>query len=132
MESGDKAIDEYLSFGPYAFEFLDRFDVQQHEIFEDTYSSRYILSVEIWLSQYSSEEAHPQLRLQFGEVQQLHFQPQFSPSVFRLSVRSLRQDQWEYLRYSVSDEEGGLSFYSRSFKAVLVEGNGKMLLTTLQ
>src|ERR1700730_857488 len=124
MESGDRAIDEYLSFEPSAFDFLDRFGVQQHEIFEDTYSSRYMLSVEIWLSQYSSEESHPQLRLQFGEVQDLHFRQQCYPLVLHLNVRSLRKDQWEHLRYAVTSEEGRLSFYCRSFKADLIEGNG--------
>lgn len=123
MESGDKAIDEYLSFEPASFDFLNRFEVQQHEIWEDTYSSRYTLSVEIWLSQYSSDEPHPQLRLRFEEVQKLGFGTQFSPLTLRLNIRSLRQDQWEYLRYAITDEEGLLSFYSRGFKADLVEGH---------
>jgi hypothetical protein len=74
MKSNDGAIDEYLSFEPASFDFLDRFDVQQQEIWENAYSSRYILSVEIWLSQYSSEEPHPQLRLHFEEVQKLYLQ----------------------------------------------------------
>lgn len=124
MESGDRAIDEYLSFEPSAFDFLDRIEVQQHEIFEDTYSSRYILSVEVWLSQYSSEEAHPRLRLRFDEVQELHIQQQYSPLVLHLNIRSLRKDQWEHLRYAITSEGGKLSFYCRSFKADLVEGNG--------
>ena len=124
MESGDKAIDDYLLFEPASFDFLNRFEVQQHEIWEDTYSSRYTLSVEIWLSQYSSNEPSPQLRLRFDEIQKLCFQEQFSPFTLRLNIRSLRQDQWEYLRYAVTDEEGRLSFYSRGFKADLVEGNG--------
>jgi hypothetical protein len=124
MESGDRTIDEYLSFEPLAFDFLDRIEVQQHEIFEDTYSSRYILSVEVWLSQYSSEEAHPRLRLRFDEVQELHIQQQYSPLILHLNIRSLRKDQWEDLRYAITSEEGKLSFYCRSFKADLVEGNG--------
>lgn len=124
MESGDKSIDEYLSFNPSAFEVLDRFTVQQYEIFEDTYSSRYFLSVEIWLSQYSSKKAHTQLRLRFGGIQELRFHQGFYPLTLCLGIRSVRQDQWEYLRYSVADEEGRVSFYCRSFKADLVEGNG--------
>ena len=38
MEPGDKAINEYLSFEPASFDILNRFEVQQHEIWEDTYS----------------------------------------------------------------------------------------------
>jgi len=125
MESGDKAIDEYLSFEPSSFDFLDRFEGQQREIFEDIYNSRYTLSVEIWLSQYSSEEPHSQLRLQFGEVQELQVQQQLSPLVLHLNIRSLHRDQWEYLRYAVTSEEGRLSFYCRSFKADLVAGTAK-------
>ncbi|SRR5260370_40095546 len=124
MESGDRAIDEYLSFEPASFDFLNRIEVQQHELWEDTYSSKYTLSVEIWLSQYSSNEPHSQLRLRFEEVQKLCLQEQFSPFTLHLNIRSLRQDQWEYLRYAVTDEEGRLSFYSRSFKADLVGGTG--------
>jgi hypothetical protein len=124
MESGDRAVDEYLSFEPASFDFLNRFEVQQHEIWEDTYSSRYTLSVEIWLSQYSSNEPHPQLRLRFEEVQELCFREQFSPLTLHLNIHSLRQDQWEYLRYAVTEREGRLSFYSRSFKADRVEGIG--------
>jgi hypothetical protein len=120
MESDDKSIDEYLSFEPSSFDFLDRFEVQQREIFEDTYISQYTLSVEIWLSQYSSEEPHSQLRLRFGEVQELQVQQQLSPLVLHLNIRSLHRDQWEYLRYAVTSEEGKLSFCCRSFKADLV------------
>ena len=124
MESHDRAIDEYLSFQPASFDFLDRFEMQQHEIWEDTYSSKYSLSVEIWLSQYSSDEPHPQLRLRFEDVQKLCLQEQISPFTLHLNIRSLRQDQWEYLRYAVTDEEGRFSFYSRSFKADLVDRHG--------
>lgn len=123
MEPSDKAINEYLSFEPASFDFLNRFEVQQHEIWEDTYSSRYTLSVEIWLSRYSSDEPHSQLRLRFEEVQELCLREQSSLLTLHLNIRSLRQDQWEYLRYAVTDVEGKLSFYSRGFKADLVEGN---------
>src|ERR1700739_4006728 len=102
MESADRAVDEYLSFEPASFAFLNRFEVQQHEIWEDTYSSRYTLSVEIWLSQYSSNEPHPQLRVRFEEVQELCLREQSSPLTLHLNIRSLRQDQWEYLRYAVT------------------------------
>jgi hypothetical protein len=122
MKPDDEEIDKYLSLKPFSFDFLERFELQQHEIFEDTYSSIYTLSVELWLCQVSTDEPHPQLRLLFGEVQKLNFQPSF-PLTLRLRIRSLRQDQWEYLRYAVSDDDAGLSFYCRSFEASLVEND---------
>ena len=50
MEHSDKALDHYLSLDPTSFDLFDRFDLRQQEIWIDTYSSKYGLSLELWLS----------------------------------------------------------------------------------
>jgi hypothetical protein len=56
----------------------------------------------------------------FDDVQQLQLKASAGYLTLPLIIRSLRDDQWEYLRYRVIDlEEEVLSFYSRSFEAQL-------------
>lgn len=121
MAQSDKALDHYFSLHPDAFDVLDRFDLRQHEIWTDTYSSKYVLSLDIWLRIGISDDLR-QLRLIFNDVQQLRFEAKAGYLTLPLTIRPLREAQWEYLRYRVSDrEEKVLSFYSRDFEAQLIE-----------
>ncbi|GHO47212.1 hypothetical protein [Ktedonospora formicarum] len=123
MEHSDKALDHYLSLNPSYFDLFERLDLRQQEIWIDTYSSKYSLSVEIWLGTGVSDDRR-QLRLVFDDVQELQLQAGAGYLTLPLVIRSLRNDQWEYLRYRVIDrEEEVLSFYSRSFEAQLVGEN---------
>jgi hypothetical protein len=123
MMHSDKALDYYLSLNPTFFDVLDRFELRQREVWVETYSSKYVLSLELWLSAGVSDDPN-RLRLIFDDVQQLRLQAGAGYLTLPLAIRSLHNDQWEYLRYRVIDrEEEVLSFYSRSFEAQLVEEN---------
>jgi hypothetical protein len=121
MEHSDKALDHYWSLDPTSFDLLERFDLRQQEIGIDTYSSKYVLSLELWLRTGRSDDQR-RLHLIFDDVQQLHLKAGGGYLTLPLVIRSLRQDQWEYLRYRVMDrEEETLSLYSRRFEAHLLE-----------
>jgi hypothetical protein len=121
MNQSDKALNHYFSLQPNSFDMLARFNLQQHEVWIDTYSSKYILSLEIWLRTGIHDDTR-QLRLIFNDIQRLRFEAKAGYLTLPLTIRSLRKDQWEYLRYHVTDREDEiLSFYSQGFEAQLIK-----------
>ncbi|HEY0753658.1 MAG TPA: hypothetical protein VGD98_06830 [Ktedonobacteraceae bacterium] len=127
MKYSDKAFDHYLSLDATSFDLLERFDLRQREIWIDTYSSKYVLSLELCFGTGRSDDQR-RLRLIFDDVQQLQLKASGGYPTLPLVIRSLHNDQWEYLRYHVSDrEEEILSFYSRGFAAQLVEEKTQQL-----
>ncbi|GCE23255.1 hypothetical protein [Dictyobacter kobayashii] len=118
MEHGDKALDHYLSLHPTFFDVLDRFNLRQQERWTDTYSSEYVLSLELWLSTGVSDD-HRRLRLVFDGVQQLRLEAG-GYLTLPLAIRSLHNDQWETLRYRVIDrEEEASHFIVKALKHIL-------------
>jgi hypothetical protein len=121
MKQSDKALDYYFSLQPDFFDVLARFDLQQHEIWIDTYSSKYVLSLELWLRTGIYDDPR-RLRLIFNDIQQLRFEAKAGYFTLPLTINSLRKDQWEYLRYHVSDrKEKIISFYSQGFEAQIIK-----------
>jgi hypothetical protein len=58
----------------------------------------------------------------FNDIQQLRFEAKAGYFTLPLTINSLRKDQWEYLRYHVSDrKEKILSFYSQGFEAQIIK-----------
>lgn len=117
----DKALEYYLSLNPAFFDVLDRFELRLREIWIDTYSSTYILSLDIRLSPGISDDPR-RMHLFFDHVENLQLTTRGYCFPLPLTIHSLRNDQWEYLKYSVTDhEDEALCFYSRTFEAQLVE-----------
>ena len=115
MQQTDAAIKEYMALKADGFELVGRLTIQQKESWTDTYSSTYALVLEIWLSQYSSEEPHTQLCLQFENVQELIINSRSQPLTLHLNIHTHYYDQWEILRYTVEDQEQKISFHSQGF-----------------
>ncbi len=110
MMNSDKAVEYFQSLNPSLFDVLDRFEVRQTKPDED---SKVQLIVEIWLRH---------LHLTFFGVRDLKFQAQGLVKGFELSIRSIKDYQWEGLRYEVHDKESltPLSFYCWRFEADLI------------
>jgi hypothetical protein len=109
--SSDAAIEHYWSLRPTRFPSLERLVVFQDTVEEDPP----FLSLELELVGTDTQSLH----IVFRRVQDLkmHF-PGGHRQVF-LEITSIRDYQWEGLRYHVVDEEPQLSFYCRDFEAKL-------------
>lgn len=119
MTDDEKAISAYQALNPTLFDILDRFDLSQH-YFPD---QRHELSLELWLRMYENEYDDPRrLRLSFAGVRSLRTTFQGFMLLPRIDIRSIRDYQWEYLKYEVKDAENDtFSFFCRSFHAQIVE-----------
>jgi hypothetical protein len=120
MMNSDKAVEYFQSLNPSLFDVLDRFEVRQTKPDED---SKVQLIVEIWLRVLLDEEEDlRRLHLTFFGVRDLKFQAQGLVKGFELSIRSIKDYQWEGLRYEVHDKESltPLSFYCWRFEADLI------------
>ncbi len=75
---------------------------------------------------YENEDDDPRrLRLTFEGVRNLRTTFQGFTLLPRIDIRSIRDNQWERLRYEVKDVEGHtFSFFCRGFQAQIVEAKG--------
>lgn len=119
MTNHDPAIEQYWALNPLRFDILDRL------VYSQSYTEQqgHQVTVELRLRIGEREEDDRRrlrivctgvkdLRLQFGGF--MHFP--------RITIRSIRDWQWEDLRYEVADEEQGtFSLYCRAFQALLEE-----------
>jgi hypothetical protein len=119
MIHDDKDIRQYWSLNPREFHILDRLIMSQ------TYPAKRpteILGLELVLR---SKEAADRRRLvlSFSGVEELQVTPHASLIQFlMLEIRSIRDRQWENLKYEVKEtEEDTLSFYCASFEANIEE-----------
>ncbi len=120
MMNKDEAVEHFLSLNPTLFDVLDRFEVRQTAPEE---GSEVELIVEIWLRVLlDEEEDRRRLHLTFVGVRDLKFETQGLVNGLELSVYSIKNYQWEGLRYEVRDEESAitLSFYCWHFEADLI------------
>lgn len=122
MMNKDKAVEHYLSLNPTLFDVLDKFEVRQERPDEDE-DSRFEMVVEIWLRiLLDAEEDRRRLRLIFFGVRDLKFHAQGLVNGLELSIYSIKDYQWEGLRYAVHDDESltPLSFYCWRFEASFI------------
>ncbi len=120
LMNNDEAVEHFLYLNPSLFDVLDRFEVRQTAPEE---GSEVELIVEIWLRVLLDEEEDlRRLRLTFFGVRDLKFQAQGLVNGLELSIRSIKDYQWEGLRYEVHDKESltPLSFYCWRFEADLI------------
>jgi hypothetical protein len=118
MAENDRAIDRYWSFHPKLFSVLDRLELSQKSTGE---SPAYVLSLEIWFRPSEKDDDPRQLHLSFENVIDLKFNPSDFIEISLLEILSIREYQWEKLRYRVVDTEGNqLSFYCKQFEVEIV------------
>lgn len=120
MTKSDEVIDKYWSFNPRLFSILDRLEMYQKSTGE---SPAHMLSLKIWLR--ASEDESDDLRrlyLSFDTVSELKINPRSFIQIPVLDIVSIKEYQWEGLKYRVADtEENQLSFYCKQFEVTLVD-----------
>lgn len=118
--NNDEAVEHFLSLNPPLFDVLDRFEMRQTPPEE---GAEVELIVEIWLRVLlDEEEDRRRLHLTFVGVRDFKFQTQGLVNGLELSVYSIKNYQWEGLKYEIHDEESAitLSFFCWRFEADLV------------
>lgn len=115
----DASIDRYYSLRPLAFPVLDELAVTQ-SVMENGASLRLNLTVRLRSNNPLHEKA---LMLTFHGVVELSLQmPRISQVLLPLTVRSIRDWQWDSLNYEVNESEDDiLSFFCESFDAMMVD-----------
>lgn len=121
----DSKIASFNSLKPWEFTIVDRILIRQ-DLF-GTPGRGVPRNLDLWLVRSLGEE-YPKLVLRFFRVSSLVFAPP-APYPFELvflTIHSLRERQWEYFNYQVSqtEQENPLSFICRTFEATIVEGEG--------
>lgn len=118
----EQTISAYQALNPTLFDVLDRFDLSQHYHSDQQHE----LSIELWLRMFENEdEDSRRLRLTFEGVRNLTTAFQGFTLLPRIAIRSIRDYQWEHLKYEVKDEEGNtFSFFCRDFQAQIIETRG--------
>ena len=119
MIHDDKAMSQYWSLNPREFYLLDQLILSQ------TYPAKRsteILTLELVLRPIEAMDRR-RLVLSFSGVEELQVTPHASLIQFlMLEIRSIRDRQWENLKYEVKEtEEDTLSFYCASFEANIEE-----------
>lgn len=128
MTEHDPAIAHFLSLHPALFDVLDTMQIRQTELPESYQSGEPYeveLVVELWLRVLMDEyEDRRRLHMTFYGVDQLKLRTGKTINGVEIVIRSIKNDQWEKLRYAVFEKEQsqmGLSFYCRGFEATIEE-----------
>lgn len=111
MVQRDVAIEQYKALGPQRFSFLHRLTISQDSLAEDTLS----LTVEL----LSDEDESRELYLLFYGIQQLKVNIERNYIQMNIEITSMRESQWEDLKYFVKAEDNQLSFYCKRFETKL-------------
>ncbi len=116
MTEHDEAIRQYLSLSPRRFAVLEEVEVRQRSTGGAPATE---LTLELWLRASENEDADSQrLYLSFENVSELKINSRGFFQIPLLEIVSIRDSQWEGLKYRVADtEENQLSFYCRRFDA---------------
>ena len=119
MIDDEQAIRAYLALNPAQFDILDRFELRQQYSLDQEHN----LYLEIWLRMYENEyEDSRRLRLTFEGVRDLKTIFQGFTLLPSIVIRSIRDYQWEQLRYEVKDADGNsFTFFCRRFQAQIIE-----------
>jgi hypothetical protein len=126
MSERDLAIEQFLALNPALFDVLDTFQIRQTELPEQFQSGEpyeIAMIVEMVLRVLVDEyEDQRRLRLTFYGVDQLKMATGSLINGVEITIRSIKDQQWERLCYHVYEKENsqmGLSFYCRGFVAKL-------------
>lgn len=118
MAESDKAIGRYWSFHPRLFSVLDRLEFSQKSTGG---SPAYVLSLELWFRPSEKDDDPRRLHLSFENVIDFKFNPNGFVEISLLEILSIREKQWENLKYRVVDtEENQLSFYCKQFEVEIM------------
>lgn len=120
MAEYEEAICQYWSFNPKLFSVLDKLQLHQKSTGE---SPAHMLVLELWLRVSENEEDDlRRLHLSFHNVSELKIQPPGCIQIPFLEITSIKDYQWENLKYRVHDAEGNqLSFYCNQFEVNVIE-----------
>jgi hypothetical protein len=119
MIDEEQAIRAYLELNPTQFDVMDKFELHQQYSLDQEHK----LFLELWLRMYENEyDDARRLRLTFEGVRDLKTAFQGFTLLPKIVIRSIRDYQWEQLRYEVKDaEDNCVSFFCRSFQAEIIE-----------
>ncbi len=120
MIEKDENIERYKSLNPSLYSVLDQLELYQKGTGRAPAS---MLSMEIWFRLSVNEGDDPRrLHLSFFDVNDLKVNAQGFVQVPLLEIVSIKEYQWENLKYRVEDAEGNqLSFYCKKFTANIEE-----------
>jgi hypothetical protein len=113
MIQKDIAIEQYKALGPHKFSFLRQLTLSQDAMSEDALS----LTLEL----LSDEDKIGELHLLFFGVQQLKMNIERDYLQMKIEISSMREAQWEHLKYFIKAEDNQLSFYCKRFEIKLVD-----------
>ena len=128
MAERDVTIEHYLSLNPTLYDVLDRMQIRQTalpELYQSGEPYEVEMIIELWLRILVDEyEDNRRLHLTFYGADQLKMRTGSLVNGVEITIRSIKDAQWEKLRYYVYEQEQsqmGLSFYCRGFDAVIEE-----------
>lgn len=126
MSERDPSLEQFLALNPALFDVLDTFQIRQTELPERFQSGELYevgMIVEMMLRVVVDEyEDQRRLHLTFYGVDQLKIATGNLINGLEITIRSIKDQQWEKLQYHVYEKENyqmGLSFYCRGFVATL-------------
>lgn len=125
MAEPNEAIHRYWSLNPKLFPVLDKLELYQKSTGN---SQAHMLVLELWLRVSENEEDDlRRLHLSFHHVSELKMHPHGFIQISFLEITSIKDYQWENLKYRVHDAEGDqLSFYCHQFEVNVVEGGNQI------
>lgn len=118
----DAAIEHFQSLNPHLFDFLDTLEVS---VLSGDNALHSPLVLEMWLRPLANAyDDMRRLHLLFQGVVELKLDMGRHAIVSQLEIFSLKNDQWEHVKYRVHEtEDDMLSFYCERFTAMLEETN---------
>lgn len=118
MSSADTTIEQFLSFKPWQYSYVERFELYPDFGDEDELSlNDLVIKVELLSNAYEGD-----LQIIFRGVRnvQLNIEGSGFQIMGGLSITPFRESQWEGVRYHVGEQEGNhLSFLCQRFEASL-------------